>query len=201
MYKKIIPLFFLILSHLFPLYGLLYLGWSPYQTILCFNIETLIIIFFSEIKILTRLITGGISEIVAVIITSFFLIYTGLFFNLINFVLSTLMFGTTEYSITWQEVKNVFVINFFAIIPSIVFMVIRHFFDFVDFIQRKEYEKKITKDGPHGIRNIAIRIFMQQFTIIFGGIFGKVSGHLNWGVGFIVILQFIYSLVLFRKSL
>ncbi len=195
MSKNSITFLFILISHLFPLYGLLFLGWSPYQTVIVFNIETLIIIFFFLLEMLVRLIANR--ELVAIV--AMFLVFPLIGFNVIHLALATLMFGTSGYSLTWEQMSLLFYIGFFAIIPGILLMLGRHLYAFIGYITNKSYTKRIPKHGPPNLLAIFIRIFFMQFTIIFGGVFAKVSGHISWGVSILILLQLLYSLIQFKN--
>ena len=197
MFRNSIAIILLVVSHAFPLYGLLYLGWSPYATVLLFNIETLIITFFFAVDMLMRLGTDEWGKALGSLVV---VVPSILFFNAVHFVLSTVMFGAIGNSLTWTTLQSLFALNMMTVIPGLIIMFVNQTYEFFDRIQRQEYKNKIPRSGPRQMGVIHTRILFMQFTIIFGGFLAKASGHVAWGVSLIIILQFVYSFIMFRKQ-
>ncbi len=195
--KNLITLLFILLTHLFPLYGLLFLGWNPYQTVLVFNIETVIIIFFFLLDMMFRLTTNTWGVALAGIFITLPLIG----FNMIHLAVSTLMFGTSGYSLSWENMYFLIYTGVSATASAIFLMFARHAYEFIKLIMHKDYARPIPHEGPPEAQNLFIRIVFMQFTIVLGGVFAKVSGHASWGVGILVVLQLIYTLAMYKKFL
>lgn len=175
--KNKIEWFFILLSNLFPLYGLFFLGWSPYETALVFWVETVVVFIFFLIKVLVRIFNR---QWIAIILLLF--AHTSLIFIFFHLMLSTLMFGTTGTSLEWGKMFFLISTGISAILPAIVITTLRYALDFIDFILNKEYKNLISRRNQAGLDKLMIRIFIMQFTIIIGGFIAKITNNPALGI-------------------
>jgi hypothetical protein len=124
---KLIPKsLFIIIVNIFPLLGLFYLEWSPFDVLLLFIAETLISLFFFELKVFTKIFKGIFSDLLpAIVIMPAFIFFSfihitlswGIFVNH-NTIITLNMFSTISASIE----KNLYWIFLIFLYQSIYFI-------------------------------------------------------------------------------
>jgi hypothetical protein len=190
-----INIFVILLSNLFPFYGLFFLGWNPLNVALFFWSETVIIVTFFTIEMLIRLLMGQWFVLFILLMLS------GLStFIFIHLLLSTLMFGTSGYSLDWIKMITIISNSISSIKTGLLIMSARHLLEFITFIKNKNYSQTLSKTDDGGMSIIFIRIFIMQVTIIFGGIIGKIVNNITLGVSLLILLETIYSLYFYNKQ-
>jgi hypothetical protein len=121
-------------------------------------------------------------------------------FIFIHLFLSTVMFGTSGYSLDWIKMITIISNSISSIKTGLLIMSARHLFEFITFIKNKNYSQTLSKTNDGGMSIIFIRIFIMQVTIIFGGIIGKIVNNITLGVSLLILLETIYSLYFYNKQ-
>lgn len=185
----------LILANLFPVFGVWFLGWSPTEAFIVYTMETMIVGILTVLKLLVatcapmddagnkRLLIGGVFT------TCFFIIHYGMFA-----MVQTTIFSQVAGIVPKEAGMMHFFFHFYEYINQDIAYMLGAFIvgyisqSFIPFILNKEYKTKSLMTimfEPYG------RIFVQQFTVIFGSMF------LSMGLGKIFILVFALVKILF----
>ncbi|MCH2042841.1 MAG: DUF6498-containing protein [Saprospiraceae bacterium] len=162
MIKQLLPsIIFLSLVNLLPIFGVVFLGWSAFEIILMYCLETIIIGGFNVFKMLF----SGNGGWMKVIFIPFFMVH----FNMFAFVqtLFVILFFAAEHQASTEEIRAVLFSDSTSVGWFLLVLGGSHLFSFLyNYLWRGEY-KNTTVNGlmisPYG------RIFIQQFTVIFGG--------------------------------
>lgn len=190
--KRNIPLeiSLLLLTGLFPLYGLLHLGWSPFNTSFIYIIETFILLIFFELKIFLKAFGGIYKHLYQGTVFMFPIVI----FSVIQLFLSTVMFATESDSISNIEIRSAFSTAISSLSIAILLLFIKNGVDFIYYILNKQYMKVQNKQIEINATRIGFRLFIMQATVIIGGAIGKVSQNASLGVTILIFLQLLLSL-------
>ena len=184
--------YILIVANLVPVYGVLFLGWNAREVFIVYCFETIIIGFFTLLKLaITGIIRktdvweyqGNITKKPFWVFMLFFLVHYGMFVA----IQMSLFFAVSGIG----KDDNISIFNFFSKWPELitnetyimlgVFIVSYAFRNITEFILSGEYRTAslmYLMFQPYG------RIFIQQFTVLLGSIF------LGFGAGKIFIIIF-----------
>lgn len=177
--KRNLQTIFVIISNIYPLFGLLYLHWDPFYTSLIFIIETLVILLFFELKILAKIFAGIFSDLFAGI---FIIIPIGVF-CFVHYIASVFLF-LDDNSLSLPK-----------LLIWILILFLSYGIDFLDYIQNKEYTKRQSRELEKIVRGISIRLFLMQATVLIGGVIATISKNKALGVSILLILQIGINLV------
>lgn len=194
MYKRI-HIFLILLSSLFPVYGLFFLGWSPYATVLVFWAETVIMFLFFAAQMIVRIFMRQWVAIAVLFIAS-----QATPFIFIHLFLSTLIFGTNVSELGWHEMIYLITLGLSSVIYGIFIVLIKYISEFFIFIKNREYTKPLSTRKMEAVSVLFSRIFTMQFTIIFGGAVARLFDNVNLGVSVLVISQTIFNLYSYFKN-
>jgi hypothetical protein len=195
MKKHKLEILIVLISNLFPLYGLFYLNWSPFNTSLIFIIETLIGLFFLEFKIITK----AFNKIFTDIVPGLIIIFPIIIFSTLQTGLSAIMFATTSNQLYWHEIISITYNSIAVLFYGIILIFIRYLSDFIYYIKNKDYLKKgsLKKYGT----SLTLRLFMMQFTVIIGGMIGRFSNNMTLGVSVLILIQIFLNLKYYFKNI
>jgi hypothetical protein len=190
----------LIIANLVPVYGVWFLQWSAKDVFLVYCFETIIIGFFTILKLtITGIIKkrddwengGTTSKQPALLFIFFFLFHYGMFVTIQMGLFFSISGIGNDYHLTFSNFfyKWPSLINFEIKLMLCVFIISYAFRILSEFILSGEY-RTISMGyllfQPYG------RIFVQQVTVIIGSIF------LGFGAGKIFILVFALILIFFE---
>lgn len=190
MQKNKFETFIVIISNLFPLYGLFFLGWGPFSTSFVFIVETIIILIFFELKIIAEAFNGIFENILPGII----LIIPIVIFSAAQLALSTVMFATPRNQLYWNEIGSIVNIALISIAYGIILIFLRNLIDFFYYLKNKGYTKDQSQQIENEVGYIGKRIAMMQFTVIFGGGIGKIFSNPTLGVSVLILIQIYLNL-------
>jgi hypothetical protein len=190
----------LIIANLFPVYGVWFLQWNAKEVFLVYCFETILIGFFTLLKMGTTGVIkkrdewhnqGSVTQQSFIFFMLFFLVHYGMFVSIqmgIFFSVSGIgqQSGITfsNFFYKWPEFVNQDILLMLA-----VFFVSYAFRNLNEFVLTGEYKTaslSYLMFQPYG------RIFIQQFTVIIGSIF------LSFGAGQIFVLVFAIIKILFE---
>lgn len=194
MKKNKFEILIILISSLFPLYGLFYLNWSPFNTSLIFIIETIIGLFFFELKVITR----ALNKIFTDLFSGLIIIFPIIVFSIIQTGLSAIMFATKGNQLYWSEILSIINNSIAILFYGIVLIFIRYLSDFIYYIKNKDYLKTriLEKYG----RPLTLRLFIMQFTVIIGGTIGKMINNATLGVSTLILIQIFLNLKYYFSS-
>ncbi|MEI6843006.1 MAG: DUF6498-containing protein [bacterium] len=195
--RNAIRFLLMLASNLFPLYGLFFLGWSPFNTILIFWFETLIIFLTFQAKLLFRVIKGQWFALFVMFVT-----VPLIFFIYIHLVISTLIFnGVTQ--LEWAQVKTILSSALGSISLGIFLVLLNYAYELFYFIKNQEYEPPLSnksKNARKELNTLYARIFFLQFTVIFGSAVFGITHKPILAVCLLVFIQVVYNCAVFFKS-
>jgi uncharacterized protein DUF6498 len=181
---------FVIIANLIPVYGVIFLGWSPVEAFIVYALETLIAGAFTVLKLLVVTIyrkkdtwynAGSSQQVSGLFFIFFFIMHFGLFAAVQSSIFSQAArisppgSGLLHFFFHWYDYINndigfmlcAFVISYFA----------RSFIPFIISGEYKTVSMMALMFQPYG------RIFIQQFTVIAGSMFLAMGA----GKGFVIV--------------
>jgi len=176
-YPSVIPL---IIANLFPVLGVLFLGWNINQIMFLYWLETFIIYFFSVAKILFLVSKEmNLGEIVGkLMIIPLLSIFFLFFASFQGFMLAWIIFRL-DFVVFFNINRLLnFLINnkalFNDVILALFILLISHYFSFVsNYVQRAEW-KKATVAGL--AEQPFLRVFLIYIVLDFGGLINAILG-------------------------
>jgi hypothetical protein len=190
----------LILINLIPLFGVLFFNWSVTTILLIYWTESLVIGFFSILKIFYYTPLKKTDEAplpMRIFISAFFTFhYGGFMMGHLIFIFAITFFGkgVTPYSALLPIIKD----SIIPVISSFLFLAISHTISFnQNFIKNKEYTK--TKKRENVMVAPYKRIFLMQIVLIFGGILSTVFNS-SAIIALFVILKIFLDIFAHRKE-
>lgn len=190
--------FLLIAANLLPVYGVWFLGWDPLEAFIAYALETVVVGVFTLIKLGIQWVhrrrdywhnDNKKTLVSGLFFMLFFCFHYGMFVTvqMVIFVQASGLGSSNEF---WAVFKSTdkFLNSHIAIM--LCGFIAHHGFRLVnDFIRTDAYKKLPLMQvmfQPYG------RIFVQQFTVIFGAMF------LTLGVGKVFVLVFIVAKLIFE---
>ena len=201
--------YLLIVANLVPVYGVIFLGWSAQSVFLVYCVETIIIGVFTLLRLLITGIVkkldtwnnnGAVSQMPAWVFMLFFLLHYGLFVA----VQMSLFFAVTGigkedglgilgFLFKWPEL-----LSEESLIMLASFMVSYANKQITEFILTGEYR---TAPMAYLMFQPYPRIFIQQVTVLLGGIFLMFGGGVIFIIIFAVVRIFFEMYVDFDRLL
>ncbi len=193
--ERNLSLLFILLSNLFPLYGLYYLGWSPLNAVLVFSLETICMFLFFETSMIYRIKKGESFAILPLIF-----VWPTLIFTVFHVFLAVSLFGLKE---NMGQSTNMLITAYNAISIiwlNIIFIGAQYVYNFIYSVKNKTFSAPLSKRNTGGMDRIILRIFLMQITLIVGGIVAAISGSKTFGAITLVGLQTFTSLYGYLKK-
>ncbi|MEZ5033754.1 MAG: DUF6498-containing protein [Chitinophagaceae bacterium] len=195
--------YFLIIANLVPVIGVLAWGWSPTEVFIVYCLETIIIGLLTLVKMIIVNIArrqenrsaAGVRGTIPIIGLLLFFIFhygmfvavqMGIFFN-VSGIASKSNIGFLSFIYKWPSLLSH---DSFIMLMAFFFCYVLQML--VDFILNQKYRSASLLGimfAPY------VRVFVQQFTVIFGSIF------LSFGAGKIFIIIFAFIKIVFEVLL
>jgi hypothetical protein len=169
--------FVLILVNLIPIFGMILFKWNPYDIIILYWLENIVIGIYNLVRILTA--KGIVPKSEGKLSPFFSNIFISLFFSF-HYGIFTFVQGIFIYQLIMD--KSTFVINhnYTGLIAFFVALMISHGYSlFRNYFRQKEY---LENNPLYYLMKPYGRIFVMQFTIILGFMLSTVLPQ-----GFIII--------------
>ena len=170
-------------ANLYPLVGVLFLGWNAFYLLLLFWMENIVIGFYTVIKML--LVPRAKSSLAAKLgAISFFCIHYGMF-TLVHGIFVLVVFGAglggEGTGILWQRIVS------YQLPWAALALFISHGVSlFQNYINLGEYKQSNLNDV---MQQPYIRVVILHLTIIFGGFFVAILGSPVIGLVILIILK------------
>ncbi len=172
--------FSLIIANLVPLIGVLFFGWSLFQIMILYWLETAIIGFWNIIKMFK---VGGIQGLSFGL---FFIFHFGLFM-LVHLMFIIIVFGQIGFGPLAEPLRKLSDGLLVAVLPSFLIMLASHtvsfFTNFIYKGERKQANVSLLFTAPYG------RIAMMHLTIIIGGFASLILHQPIWSLVLLVTLK------------
>ncbi|RJO62540.1 MAG: hypothetical protein C4542_03370 [Dehalococcoidia bacterium] len=170
-------------ANLYPLVGVLFLGWNAFYLLLLFWMENIVIGFYTVIKMLLvpRVKSGGVAKLAMV---SFFCIHYGMFTLVHGIFVITVFgagFGEQGTETLWQRIVS------YQLPWAVLALLASHGVSlFLNYIQRGEYKLSTLNEV---MQQPYSRVVILHLTIIFGGFFVAMLGSPVVGLIILIALK------------
>jgi hypothetical protein len=201
-----IAAFLLVSSNAIPVIGIAFFGWEPAYIIVLYWAESVIIGFFNILMMLTSGLFSTsntfrpVGIFMGIFLSAFFTVHYGLFMTIHALFISVLFLHNTSGGL--DSSASSFFANLFSFneyLPALIFIFASHLYYFLAYFVRQKWychtEPQNLMGRPY------IRVFIMQFTIIFGGFVMAATG---WHIGPIIVwvsAKTIADLITFGRTL
>lgn len=186
----------IVAGNMLPLAGVLWFNWSIFELVLTYWAETVIIFFYTHLKILR---VKGPAHLLAIPFSAFF--WYG--FISIHLFLICGLFGPKGLEFAHHSIFGTFwpsnLLDYISaeMATAVFLLFLTHGVDFVvNFIIRKQYRDDTPEDLQ---KHFVYRIMIMQFTLIIGGWVILLTKTPVWGLAALVIIKIIADLHSYSK--
>lgn len=186
----------LIASCAVPLVGLFFFGWSPFETVFAFLIESILISLLVEYELVHVMFADRRS--VGDSILFFLLVCVHLvIFGALNLMFAVLLFAFKEHSSTWAEFFGLIQRALIVTIPSTVMICIGQL---SGFIRTKRYSVNRFALAKKDALIVFSRSFTLQAVIVVGSFIMNATENAALAVSVLVVIQFIVGFRRLKKA-
>jgi hypothetical protein len=202
MRSKLFQLVLVIISSLYPLFGLFFLHWSPFATVLMYWTETLIILLFFQAYVWSATFLNSHSSKKKSHTRS--IVPTVLIFCFLHFWFVVEIFGAPiDFSSLGPiRMAPIYIHSFVIIGSGILILFVRYLMPFITFIVDKEYMNVDENWYKENSQQVLKRILLMQVTVIFGGflLVRTFYNPINAVTG-LIILQALFTIVPYVRGM
>ena len=176
----------LLAANLYPVVGVVFLGWDAFYLLILFWMENLVIGFYNIIKML--LVSREYASRAARLSSAlFFCVHYGMF-TLVHGIFIFVVFGSSSGDASSKDTVTVWqqVLNYQLLWGALALFVSHGVSFFQNYIRAKEYQQsKLAElmEQPYG------RVVILHLTIIFGGFLVMIFGSPVIGLIFLIVLK------------
>ena len=122
-----------------------------------------------------------------------YIIIPVIIFTTVQLLLSTVMFATDRNQLFWGEIRNIVFSGVLSILSGILLIFIRQLVQFFHYVTNESFKNAEPRIIGKDVNTLSKRILIMQFTVIFGGMIGKITYSPAIGVSILVLIQMFLS--------